>query len=83
MIASLRQAKAEFSSMVKRASHGEDVLITVHGKAVAKLIGIPQSPNGIEKKKWLQSLRILRGKTATGIRGKTIEQLINEDRDSR
>ena len=53
MTTTLRQAKARFSEMVKRASRGEEVVITVHGKETAKLVAIPKRVKKRDKEKWL------------------------------
>jgi len=37
-IVSLTQAKAEFSALVEDAVRGDDVIITKHGKPIAKII---------------------------------------------
>ena len=42
MTTTLREAKAKLSEMVKRASRGEEVVITVHGKETAKLVPLPK-----------------------------------------
>jgi prevent-host-death family protein len=64
MIATLRETKAKLSEMVKRAAGGEDVLITVHGKKVAKLVGLPKQAKKVDKKNGWQNWRICAGNTA-------------------
>ena len=51
MTATLRQTKAKLSEMVKLASQGEEVIITVHGKEMAKLVGLPKRTKKLDKKK--------------------------------
>ncbi len=36
----LATAKAKLSELVERASHGEEITISRHGKVVAKLVGV-------------------------------------------
>lgn len=50
MIATLRETKAKLSRMVKLAANGEEVLITVHGKQMAKLVGLPKRAKKLDKK---------------------------------
>lgn len=40
----IAEAKAKFSELVKRAEAGEEVLVTRHGKVVARLMP-PESPS--------------------------------------
>ena len=51
----LHEAKARLSELVDRAQSGEEVVISRHGRAVAKLVGY--APRGGKRK-----LGILRGK---------------------
>jgi prevent-host-death family protein len=83
MTATLRETKAKLSEMVKRASEGEEVIITVHGKEMAKLVGLPKRPPKLDKKKWLAELAELRRKTGTGKRGRTAEEIVSEGREDR
>jgi prevent-host-death family protein len=83
MTATLRETKAKLSEMVKRASQGEEVVITVHGKAMAKLVGLPRKEKKFDKKKWLAELAQLRRKYSTGRRGRTAEEIVSEGREER
>jgi len=83
MIATLRETKAKLSEMVKRAADGEDVLITVHGKKVAKLVGLPKQANKVDKKKWLAELAHLRRKYSTGRVTMTAQEIQDENRAER
>lgn len=44
MNVSVAEAKAKFSELLKRAEPGEEILITRHGKAVAKLSAPQEAP---------------------------------------
>jgi prevent-host-death family protein len=83
MTATLRETKAKLSQMVKLASQGEEVVITVHGKEMAKLVGLPKRARKIDKRKWLAKLARLRRQTGTGIIGMTAQEIQNEDRADR
>jgi prevent-host-death family protein len=83
MTATLRETKAKFSEMVKLAANGEEVVITVHGKEVAKLVGLPKRAKKFNKKKWLAELAQLRRKTWTGRYGITAQEIQDEDRADR
>lgn len=54
----LTKAKARFSELVRRASDGEEIVISKAGKPVAKLVPlapalIPRKPGGWEGKVWI------------------------------
>ena len=83
MTATLRETKAKLSEMVKRASQGEEVIITVHGKEMAKLVGLPKRRKKFDKKKWLAELAELRRKTSTGKIGMTAQEIQDELRADR
>lgn len=69
--------------MVKRASRGEEVIITVHGKEAAKLVAVPKHIDKIDKEKWLKRLDRLREQSWTGRYGKTAQEIQDEDRADR
>jgi prevent-host-death family protein len=83
MVTTLREAKARFSEMVKRASRGEEVVITVHGKETAKLVAVPKRNKKIDKEKWLRELDKLREENWTGRYGKSAQEIQDEDRTDR
>ncbi len=80
MTATLREAKARLSEMVKRASRGEEVVITVHGKETAKLVPMPKRNKKANKEKWLAELDGLRRKYSTGKVGMTAQEIQDWDR---
>lgn len=69
--------------MVKLASQGEEVIITVHGKEMAKLVGLPKRAKKLDKKKWLAELAQLRRKYSTGRVTMTAQEIQDEDRADR
>ena len=83
MTTTLREAKARLSEMVKRASRGEEVVITVYGKETAKLVAVAKRGKKIDKGKWLAELDELRRKYSTGRIGVTAQQIQDEDRADR
>lgn len=83
MTATLRETKAKLSEMVKLASQGQEVVITVHGKEVAKLVPLPSRERRVDREKWLKRLAALRKKTWTGRYGKTAQEIQDEDRADR
>jgi prevent-host-death family protein len=83
MTTTLREAKAKLSEMVKLASRGEEVVITVHGKETAKLVAVRDRGQHIDREKWLKRLDRLREKNWTGRYGKTAQEIQDEDRADR
>jgi prevent-host-death family protein len=83
MTTTLREAKARFSEMVKRASRGEEVVITVHGKETAKLVAVPKPNKKIDKEKWLRELDKIRQENWTGRYGKSAQEIQDDDRAER
>ena len=69
--------------MVKRVSQGEEVIITVHGKETAKLVGLAKEVKKLDKKKWLAELAELRRKYSTGKRGRSADEIVSEGREDR
>ena len=78
MTTTLREAKAKLSEMVKLASRGQEIVITVHGKETAKLVAVPK-----RNKKFNKELDKLREKNWTGRYGRSIEEILEEDRADR
>jgi prevent-host-death family protein len=83
MTATLRETKAKLSEMVKLASQGQEVVITVHGKEMAKLVPVAAREQRVDREKWLKRLAALRNKTWTGRYGKTAQEIQDEDRQDR
>jgi prevent-host-death family protein len=83
MIATLRETKAKLSRMVKLAASGEEIFITVHGKQMAKLVGIAKRARKLDKNKWLAKLARLRRKYSTGRVTMTAQEIQDENRAER
>lgn len=84
MITTLREGKAKLSALVDFAARGEEVVITVRGKPMARLCPMTQVPP--HKKRgnanWERSLREARATYSVGIHntGTEILDVIRGDR---
>ena len=78
--ATMEQTQTELPRLLALASQGEEVLITVGGRAVAKLTGLPKPIPRPSQREWLEKLARLRTRTATGRPGPTVEEILTEDR---
>jgi prevent-host-death family protein len=84
MVATLRESKAKLSELVDRASRGEEILITVHGKVKARLTGARQAAPAVLGKAWADELRELH--RTMKVRRKpalSMEQILQQDRTDR
>lgn len=77
MIVKLKDAKARLSELIQKASEGDDVIITRHGQAVAKIAPITQTDRVFRVNRKLLTFKLLSQK------GPTAEAIIREERDSR
>ena len=80
MTATLEQTQSDLLKLVNRVQHGEEVVITSQGRAVAKLSAVPPDAPSQSRQAWLARLRQLRESSATGKTGLTAEQILDEDR---
>ncbi len=80
MTATLEQTQSDLLRLIDVAQHGEEVLITCEGRAVARLTGVPQPRMATDRRAWLVRLAALRARLATGKPGPTVEQILGEDR---
>lgn len=75
------EARNTFSALVERAERGEEVIITRHGKAVAKLVPIDADANVEVRRDAARRLRQLRaGLEPDALAGTSIRMLIEEGR---
>jgi prevent-host-death family protein len=58
MIATLRESKTRLSGLVNLASSGEEILITVHGQAKARILSVSEPRS--DTADWLLKLSTLR-----------------------
>jgi len=77
MTATVEQIQADLLKLLEEARRGEEVVITQQGQPIAKLTGLPPTPN---RQAWLAKLARLRQRVATGKTGLTVEQILDEDR---
>ena len=50
-------AKGILTDLVRRAEHGEDVVLTRHGRAVARLVAIVEHPSEADRRAVLSAVR--------------------------
>ena len=79
------EAKAQLSQLVERVAQGEEVLVTRHGKPVARLVAPEASSDASALADWTADLRAFRrgvdrgaklGKSAGKGAGSTLTELI-------
>jgi len=78
MTATLEQTQSELLKLIDLAQRGEEVLITNHGRAIAKLTALPQPRTAADRQDWLAKLSRLREVTATGKATPTTEQILDD-----
>ncbi len=85
MKTSIRDLKAKLSEHIRTAAAGEDVTVSVHGKAVAKIIAVGK-PRDL-KRLMVEPNITWNGRKPTGLarpaplrNGKTISAMVVEDR---
>jgi prevent-host-death family protein len=74
---SVREAKAHFSALLERAAGGEEITITWHGRARARILPVPvrSKPFHVDRA-WLNSIPMRKNATPA-------EVLVRADRDAR
>ena len=80
MTVTLEQTQADLVKLLGMVQQGEEVVITSHGRPVAKLTGVPQTNPAPNRQAWLAKLAQLRQRLSTGKTGPTLEQILDEDR---
>lgn len=76
-VVSVREAKAHFSALVDRAAGGEEITITWHGQARARLAAVRADAIPLRvNRAWLRSMPVRKG-------GSRAEALVRADRDAR
>ncbi len=71
-------AKTHFSELLARVAKGEEVTITRHGAAVARLVPVKQASSREQRRAAIEAMRQLAKKNR--LRGLRIRDLINEGR---
>jgi len=83
MTATVEQIQSDLLRVVRLAQQGEEVVITNHGRVVAKLTGVPEAEPLPNRKAWLARLAGLRKSTATGKTTPTSEEILEDLRSER
>ena len=58
-------AKGLLSALVKRAEHGEDIVLTRHGRPVVRLVAVADHPNPADRRAVLAAVRAQGRRQAT------------------
>ena len=75
---SVREAKAHFSELIRRAAQGGEITVTSHGHPAVRVIPatkVPDKPFRVDLK-WLRNMRVAPKQTPS-------ERIVREDRDAR
>ena len=72
------EAKAKFSEMLRRAGEGEEIVVTSHGRPVARIV--PPADARPTREQWIADLMELRKRTAGSATREEIVQWIHEGR---
>ena len=72
------EAKNKLSALLDQVAHGEEIVITKHGKPVAKLVPITPGFDRAKAKETVRALRKLREGHALG--GLSVKELVAEGR---
>ena len=86
MTATLEQMIAEPRLLLDRALAGEEVVLTENGKPVVRLLGFTKGPRKAPPgaiAAWLKEARAFATASATGKRGETVDEIINDLRSER
>jgi prevent-host-death family protein len=65
MLISVSEAKGQLTELVRRAEAGDEVVLTRHGKAVARLVPVTVMPSAIDRRAILNKVRASGPKSAT------------------
>ncbi len=84
MVTNLRDAKSKLSKLVQLASSGEEVVITVRGRAMARLTAVhsPAKP-ALSHEDWVNSLRHSAEEASEGIPKTSSQEFWDELREDR
>lgn len=72
------EAKTKLSSLLDKVEAGEEVVITRHGRPVARLVPPAEPPRKMTGKEFVERMREIRKGTTLG--DLTVKQLIEEGR---
>ena len=74
---SVADAKRSFSELVRRASRGERILVTIHGRPIAQIVP-PDPPTADEREAAIE--RILELRKGNRLGGLSWKEMVNEGR---
>lgn len=84
MVTNLREAKAQLSQLVQRAAAGEDIIITVHGRPVARMTAVvPAASSQRDASAWMAELAAEAEAAMCGPAQATSQQVWDELRGDR
>jgi prevent-host-death family protein len=63
---SVTEAKGQLTELVRRAEAGDEIILTRHGQAAARLVPVRPVPDGKARRKLLESVRAAGAAKATG-----------------
>jgi prevent-host-death family protein len=82
MITNLREAKCNLSHLVQRAAAGEEIVITVRGRPMARLTAIaPQAVQDHPRQAWVAELSAAAEEARVGPRKATSQEYWDESRE--
>ena len=84
MITNLREAKSNLSQLVQLAAGGEEVIITVRGRPMARLTSVvPREMQEVARKEWADELSAAAEAACVGQRKSTKQAFWDELREER
>ncbi len=83
MTATLEQTQSDLLKLVNLVQHGEEVLSSSQGRAVARLSAVPVNVPSPNRQAWLPRLRQLRESSATGKTSPTTKEILDDLRSER
>ncbi len=84
MITNLREAKSKLSQLVQLAAEGEEVVITVRGRPMARLTSVvPRKSQAVARKEWASELSAAADAARVGQPKSTRQQFWDELREER
>lgn len=80
MSMSIAEAKSRFSSVVERASAGEEIVITKHGRPVAKVVAVRSDRDKAKAREAFEEMVKLRDESGASLGGLDWKALRDEGR---
>jgi len=84
MITNLSEAKGNLSQLVHRPTDGEEIVITVRGQPMARLMSVaPKSGHVVDRQEWADELSAAAKGARVGPRKATTQQVWDDLREDR